>query len=229
MPHFYVWQLITYLFLHANFLHLFFNMLALWMFGMELENNWGSARFLIYYFVCGIAAGVSNLFLGPLFGQGGPTVGASGSVYGILLAYGMIFPNRQIYLYFLLPVRAKYFVMAFIAIELFAGITGTQDGVAHFAHLGGAGAGFILLIYNKYRRQLIMHINDILKIYRKPHRFTPRKSDTIKDASFFDIDSTDQTELQKRIDEILDKISKEGYQSLTNEEKDILREASKKL
>lgn len=231
MPTLQFWQLFTYMFMHAGFFHLLFNMFALWMFGMELENNWGSKKFLLFYLACGIGAGISNLLLGPLFGQGGPTVGASGAVYGILLAFGMIFPNRPIFLYFFIPIKAKYFVMIFMAIELYAGITGTQDGIAHFAHLGGAAVGFILIIIDFKRYQLINFWEKFISIYQKPGRYTTatkKEPDSITDAKYFDIEENQDT-LQQRVDEILDKISKEGYQNLSEEEKRILFEASKKL
>ena len=106
-----VWQLVTYMFMHGGLMHLLFNMFALWMFGMELENVWGPRRFLIYYLVCGLGAAFSNLLVAPLFGQAGPTVGASGAIYGVLIAFGMMFPDRPIFVYFLFPIRARYFVL----------------------------------------------------------------------------------------------------------------------
>src|SRR6202008_2569552 len=139
---FYPWQLFTYMFMHGGLMHLLFNMFALWMFGMELENTWGSRKFMLYYLICGVGAGLSNLFIGPLFGPAGPTVGASGAIYGVLIAFGMMFPDRPIFVYFLLPIRARYFVLIYITLEVYAGITGTADGIAHFAHLGGAAVGF---------------------------------------------------------------------------------------
>lgn len=162
---FHFWQFITYMFMHGNFSHLFFNMFALWMFGYALENYWGSKRFLVYYFVTGIGAGliqsgVQAWELVPLLQKYGPvmvseyvnsivTVGASGAIFGILLAFGMCFPNVPIYLYFFIPIRAKWFVIIYGLIELFAGIGGTADGVAHFAHLGGMIFGFLLILYWK--------------------------------------------------------------------------------
>lgn len=147
VPQFWPWQLVSYGFLHGSFGHLFFNMLALWMFGMQIENAWGSRRFAIYYFVCVVGAGVLQMIVmwgGPVI----PTVGASGGVYGILLAFGMMFPNQYIYLLFPpIPIKAKYLVVIYGAIELFAGVTGTQQGVAHFAHLGGMLFGFLLIQY----------------------------------------------------------------------------------
>ncbi|MBQ9639416.1 MAG: rhomboid family intramembrane serine protease [Bacteroidales bacterium] len=144
-PYLHPWQLLTYMFMHANIDHIFFNMFALWMFGYILENYWGTRRFLIYYLLCGIGAGVANLLLAGLIGAH-PTIGASGAVYGILLAFGMMFPNERIYLYFLVPIKAKWFVIGYALIELVDGILFTTDGVAHFAHLGGMLTGFIILM-----------------------------------------------------------------------------------
>ncbi|HDZ58813.1 MAG TPA: rhomboid family intramembrane serine protease, partial [Ignavibacteriales bacterium] len=108
---FQIWQLVTYLFLHGSFTHILFNMFALWMFGMEIENSWGSKKFLYYYFICGITAGLFQLFISPMLGAvPAPTIGASGAVYGVLIAFGMLFPDRPIYLYFLFPIKAKYLI-----------------------------------------------------------------------------------------------------------------------
>ena len=136
------WQLFTYLFMHAGWSHILFNMFALWMFGYVLENFWGSRRFLVYYLVCGIGAGVCNLLV-PGWGL---TVRASGAVYGILLAFGMMFPNERIYFYFLIPLKAKWFVIGFAALELLEGLF-YADGIAHFAHLGGMLFGLLLILY----------------------------------------------------------------------------------
>lgn len=146
-PFFRWWQPITYMLLHANFEHLFFNMFALWMFGYVLENFWGTRRFVAYYLLCGVGAGVFSLLVALLSGSGAPSVGASGAVYGILLAFGMMFPNERIYLYFLMPIKAKWFVIGYAAIELFQGIFLTNDGVAHFAHLGGMVVGLLLILW----------------------------------------------------------------------------------
>lgn len=144
IPGFWPWQLVTYGFLHGDFGHLFFNMLALWMFGVQIENNWGSRRFAEFYFTCVIGAGVLQSLV--TWGTPVPTVGASGGVFGILLAYGMMFPNQYIMMLFPpIPMKAKYFVIMYGAIELFFGITGTQSGIAHFAHLGGMAFGFVLI------------------------------------------------------------------------------------
>lgn len=192
------YQLITHMFLHGGFAHLFFNMFALWMFGRVLEQVWGSNRFFIYYFVCGFGAAILHLFVmqmeinsliramdpeavavvmsegSNILHQGKnyidpdmrdlnlmlntPTVGASGAVYGLLLAFGMLFPNTLIYVYFAIPVKAKYFVMIFAALELYLGfLNRAGDNIAHFAHLGGMLFGLILILmwkknqFNRWR------------------------------------------------------------------------------
>lgn len=144
---FWPWQLLTYGFLHGGFSHLFFNLLALWMFGVRIENAWGSQRFGLYYFACVIGAGLLQLLVALVTGEVYPTVGASGGVFGLLLAFGMMYPHEPIYLYFFVPVKAKWFVIGYGVLELYAGFTGSMPGVAHFAHLGGMLFGFLLLQY----------------------------------------------------------------------------------
>ncbi len=211
---FHIWQYVTYMFMHANIDHIFFNMFALWMFGYVLENIWGTQRFLLYYMVCGLGAGLvhtlitgANCYLlqeavngyalspdpdafvqllhrrfegsynptvvaqfvdawrvsGGLGDYGAqsvamaqqlldfkasiPTVGASGAVYGILLAFGMMFPNERIYLYFLVPLKAKWFVIGYGVLELVLGVFHSADGIAHFAHLGGMLFGLLFILY----------------------------------------------------------------------------------
>lgn len=142
---FYPWQLITYMFLHASFGHVIFNLFALWIFGQSIENFWGTNRFVIYYFLTGMGAALLHMWIG---GGGAPTVGASGAVYGILLAFGMMFPDRYIMLLIPpIPIKAKYFVLIFGVIELFSGVMRPNSGVAHFAHLGGMVVGYILIRY----------------------------------------------------------------------------------
>lgn len=149
---FYPWQLLTYGFLHGNLPHLFFNMLALWMFGREIEERWGSARFATYYFFCIFGAGLCQLAVGSTSTlQGGPpypTIGASGGTYGVLLAFGMLFPYRRVMLLIPpIPMEARYFVIVFGALELFLGISGLRTGIAHFAHLGGMLFGLLLILF----------------------------------------------------------------------------------
>lgn len=172
-----LYQLFTYMFMHGGFEHLLFNMFAVWMFGRVLEQVWGPRRFLFYYILCGVGAGVIQelvqyiQYATVLSGYDGvnmggdyvipmgeylnmmTTVGASGAVYAILLAFGMTFPNQPIYLYFLLPMKAKYFVMVYAVLEIFLGLSQRGDGIAHFAHLGGMLFGFILIMYWKKKNK----------------------------------------------------------------------------
>lgn len=145
-----IWELVTYLFLHGGFFHLLFNMLTLWMFGVELERMWGTKYFTKYYFISGIGAGLTQVILGILpFAFANQfyypiTIGASGAIYGLLLAYALYFPNRPIFMYFVFPVPAKYFVMILGGIALLSATSG-GGGVAHTAHLGGIAAGYLYL------------------------------------------------------------------------------------
>lgn len=164
-------QLVSYLFMHANFEHLFFNMFAVWMFGSLLERVWGIKRFILFYMVCGIGAGViqeivqyiyyattlvpaftnaDELFKLPFYINRMITIGASGAVYGILLAFGVLFPNQHMFIFPIpFPIKAKFFVIGYAAIEFFLGVASTGDGIAHFAHLGGMLIGYLLIQYWK--------------------------------------------------------------------------------
>lgn len=237
---FQVWQLITYQFMHGGFGHIFFNMFALWMFGMEIENLWGSKKFLIYYLLCGVAAGISQLFIPPLLGAAsGVTIGASGAIYGVLIAFGLLFPDRYIYIYFLLPIKAKYLIGFLIILE-FLLVNSAGSEIAHLAHLGGALAGFIfIMLDNKidvplkrsfkgggYSSQGTGFTNPFRGIGEK---FKKRYSN-VEEAKYYDIDEKKEEKIsQEEIDKILDKISASGYQNLTEREKKILFEASKKM
>ena len=153
LPGFEPWQLITYSFLHGGFAHIFFNMLALFMFGADIERLFGSRFYVLYYFASVVAAGLSHLVVTSWMGAVPyPTVGASGGVYGLLLAFAVYFPHRRVMLLFPpIPMPARVFVAVFALLELFFGVTGTQSGVAHFAHLGGL-AGGALMIWSRRRR-----------------------------------------------------------------------------
>ena len=236
---FYPWQLITYQFMHANLMHLVYNMFALWMFGMEVEHVWGSRRFLLFYLTCGVFAGLSQLVFAPLLeptsvispgGYGIPTVGASGAVFAVLVAFAMLFPDRYIFLYFLIPIKAKYFIIVMIALGIYS--IGDQSMVANLAHLGGAAAGFVYVFYTSRRYPFQGAIDRIgWWINARRYRRSEQVED-VRDAKVFDITEAPKTEEQlnqMKIDEILDKISRGGYQSLSEEEKRILFEASKKL
>ena len=232
------WQLITYQFVHADFWHLFFNMVfGLWMFGMEVEHAWGPKKFLIYYLSCGVVAGLSQLVLSPIFEPAlGPTVGASGAIYGILIAFAAMFPDRYIYVYFLIPIKVKYFVMFLIVFGIMS--VGGQGNVANLAHLGGAVAGYLYIMYDRRRLQIGRRNAGTFQstMASAPWSRPTSTAGDIVDAKVFDINDSKSFEpkekpidAQKRIDEILDKISRSGYQSLSEEEKKILFEASKRM
>ena len=138
IDHGWVWQPLTYMFVHGGFFHLLFNMFVLWMFGGEIERRWGSAEFLRYYVLCGLGAAALS-FVGFYHST---VIGASGAVFGILIAFAMLFPDRYIFLWFLIPIKAKYLIGALAAIEILTGISGGGDGVAHLAHIGGKVVGF---------------------------------------------------------------------------------------
>ena len=251
-PFFKPWQVFTYMYMHGGFSHLFFNMFALWMFGMELENLWGSKTFFIFYTVCGVGAGLANILIAPLFttiAPNVPTVGASGSIYGVLIAFGMLFPNRLIYIYFMLPIKAKYLVVIYILIEVFAVASQSQSGIAHFAHLGGGVVGFLYVyfILNKgkpmqFRDQnktsnVFDNFKDMFEKKKKEDDPPYQQPKNIYDANFEDLTKSkyeddmkrDEREIHVKIDAILDKLSANGYGSLTEEEKRVLFQESKKL
>ncbi len=234
------WQLITYQFLHGDFGHILINMFILWMFGIEIENLWGSKKFLIYYLGCGVVAGLFQLFLAPILGSvGGPTIGASGAVFGVMIAFAMFFPDRYIYLYFLIPVKAKYLIVFIMAIEFMS--VGDMSFTAHLAHIGGAVAGFLFVMYDRRRGINVENLFSSLKDkfstpasneqkFRRSFSFGSKNND-VQEASFYDIanDKKNQSKVdQEEIDRILDKISESGYQNLTEREKKILFEASKR-
>ena len=177
-----VWQLATYLFIHSfgNPWHILFNMLALWMFGSEIEQTWGTRRFLKYYFICGIGAGISVVLIGFLFGaEGVRTIGASGAIYGLLLAYGLLFPDRTVFL-LIFPIKAKYLVMIMGALAFYFSITGGNSGVSNVAHLGGLVIGWAYLraptmrlssrsLRDRYERWKLERAKRKFQVYLKKH------------------------------------------------------------
>lgn len=238
-----VWQLVSYMFLHGGIGHIFLNMLMLWMFGMEVENEWGSKKFLVFYLACGLAAGLANLFIAPMFSDPAATIGASGGVYGVLVAFAMMFPNRLVFIYFLFPVRAKYLITFFIGLEVFNGVTGTSDGIAHIAHLGGAllAAIWVLLDNRGVIDRWLASRSRTPGIGRSGSQPTGWGG-APREATFHDINEARPTaptrtptgdatfdRHQQTIDEILDKISRSGYAGLTEEEKRILLDASRRI
>lgn len=242
-----LWQFVTYMFLHGGFFHLFFNMLLLWMFGSEIERYWGSSEFLKYYFVTGIGGGVLSCVFSP--SSFVPIVGASGAIFGLLLAYGMAFPDRQIYLYFLVPIRAKYLVLILGGIELLAVASPGGDGIARFAHLGGLLFGFLYIKKERLgfavrRWWGSLARNRKIRLVR-PGRGRPASGERDwsdeRNAGFdWEREERDagadrgqeeggaRDREQEEVDAILDKIGRRGMDSLTDEEKETLRRASKR-
>ena len=248
-----VYQFITYMFLHGGFTHIFFNMFALWMFGAVIERVWGPKKFLFYYISCGIGAGmtqelaqyVNYLSLGlSEFDQvnvGGTlmltgdylnlwtTIGASGAVYAILLAFGMIFPNERLFIIpFPFPIKAKWLVVGYIAIELFSALSGPGDGVAHTAHLGGMLFGFIMIRYWKKhpesgsgfgRNRGQEFFDDMKRRFDERQRSSNRRRWVDEPEESQEPPKKPKRQNQEEIDAILDKIRKSGYDSLTKEEK----------
>jgi membrane associated rhomboid family serine protease len=148
---FFPWQVFSYSFLHGSFEHLFFNMLGLWMFGSELEHVWGQKRYIQFYTASVLAAALTQLVVSGLLGSMAPTIGASGGLFGLLLAFAMLFPNRIILLFFIIPMKAKWLVALYGILELYQGVYVMNSGVAHFAHLGGMAGGVLTIRY--WRRQ----------------------------------------------------------------------------
>jgi membrane associated rhomboid family serine protease len=235
--YFEVWQLITYQFMHGGFFHILINMFILWMFGIEIENLWGSKKFLIFYLTAGVVGGLFQILLSPILigGLSGPTIGASGAIMGVMVVFGILFPNRLIYLYFLIPVKVKYFIIVLVLIEIFAVNSG--GNIAHLAHVGGALTGFVYMLWDRnasfkniFRSTSNYgggNISNTLKNISNPFK---RKEKNVEDAQYYEVKDKDEENIsQEEIDKILDKISQSGYQNLTEKEKKILFEASKKM
>jgi membrane associated rhomboid family serine protease len=207
---FHVWQVVTYMFLHGGIWHILLNMYALWLFGSELEATWGEREFYKYYFITGVGAGLLTVITSP--NSLIPTIGASGAIFGILIAFGMLFPDRIIYLNFFFPIKAKYLVILFGIFELLSSFRHTSDGIAHFAHLGGMVIGFLYLKGDWRFQSLFQRLKS-----SKP-KITVRRTAEKKKK---------REDIQAEVDRILFKISKEGMDSLTEEEQEILDEASR--
>lgn len=208
-----IWQPVTYLFLHGGFWHILMNMFVLWMFGVSLERSWGTDFFLRFYFLVGIGAGLATWLF--MLSSSVPTIGASGATVGILVAFAMMYPNQPIYFALLFPIPAKYFVMIYAALEFMAARSYTSDGIGHVTHLAGMAIGFVYLkadwrpglMWRRLKKRLqSRHLRVV--------RFEPR-------APREDLDEAE-------IDAILDKISREGIDSLTEAEVRKLRERSRR-
>ena len=263
---FHIYQFVTYMFLHGGFTHILFNMFALWMFGSVIERVWGPKKFLFYYICCGLGAGFmqevvqyatysyEGIAAYQYVSAGGvqmtteayinqwTTIGASGAVYGILLAFGMIFPNERLFIIpFPFPIKAKWLIVGYIAIELFSAMSSAGDGVAHMAHLGGMLFGFLMIKYwqkhpdssQRFGRSNGMEFFDNLK-----RKFDERQHSQRNERGSWSAETEARRETdeeynarqhrnQEEIDAILDKIRKSGYDSLTKEEKKKLFDQSR--
>ena len=271
---FHIYQLFTYMFMHGGFEHIIFNMFALWMFGCVVERVWGAKKFLFYYITCGVGAGLfqeaaqyvtfmvkdlaaydfvsidgARMAMGEYLNMW-TTVGASGAIYAILLAFGMIYPNERIFIFPLpIPIKAKFFVIGYAAIELVSALATTGDGVAHIAHLGGMVFGFFMIRYWRkqvnsgyqggYQNSAAADAFDKLKNMFGGKRgagkgkFSYTRNDSYQNTGFDyeqDAECTPNTKKvsQEEIDRILDKIRRSGYDSLTREEKQALFDQSNK-
>lgn len=253
------WQLFTYQFMHANFSHIFFNLFALWMFGTEVEYTLGSKKFLIFYLASGVGAGLLHLAT-PLLGvDPAITVGASGSLYGVMIAFALFNPDRYIYIYFLLPVKAKYLIGFMILLDLFM-FGNANSNVAHLAHIGGAITGFLFLffdpaVYFPFKTRLkggsrgTGQFSSGFPFNRDDYdddNYSASTRTTQKQKQGFNFgfgakkgndsvvdakfkDVSDDSITQDEIDRILDKISVSGYKNLSEREKKILFEASNRM
>ncbi|MBQ8064847.1 MAG: rhomboid family intramembrane serine protease [Prevotella sp.] len=259
---FQVYQFFTYMFLHGGFTHILFNMFALWMFGSVIERVWGPKKFLFYYIVCGVGAGLTQEIVQyadyalkgfaayqyvSIDGMQMPTdayinlwttIGASGAVYGILLAFGMIFPNERLFIIpFPFPIKAKWLIIGYVVIELFSAMSGPGDGVAHMAHLGGMLFGFLLIRHwrnhpdtsGRFGRSRGKEFFDNMM-----HKYEERRrTGNMKATQGSSRPETDEEynarkrKNQEEVDAILDKIRKSGYDSLTKEEKQKLFDQSR--
>lgn len=213
----YFWQFVTYMFLHGNFAHIFFNMYALLIFGIPIEQEWGSKRFLIYYFFTGIGAGftiflINLIMLGP--GYYYPTIGASGAVFGLLLAFGFLYPNAELLLFFFIPIKAKYLVVLYGLLELFLEISGSSGNISHIGHLGGLFFGLIyFIIFRKHALSFKAKIirTKILKNFEEhQQQILERANNFISPSIEFKIN-------------ILKKLANKGPDSLTDDEIQFIR------
>ncbi len=205
-----LWQIATYMFLHGGLFHFLLNMYVLWAFGREIERQWGAGAFLWYYLVCGWGAGVFNVLFSP--NAMTPSIGSSGAIYGVLVAFAVLFPQAVLYLYFLIPLRARQVVILFAAVEFLAGFSGAASGVANLAHLGGMLTGFLYLKSGSLRDRWASLPGRVRGWFSAKARQKP-------EPRFHD--------LSQEVDRILDKILKQGVNSLTPEEQELMRRYSK--
>lgn len=203
-----LWQLLTYMFLHADVWHIGINMLMLWFFGPAIEQAWGPRRFLFYYFLTGIGAALCSF----IFSFDAPIIGASGAIFGLLVAYAMMFPETVVLVFFFFPMKIKHAVLFFAGINLLGAVSASGSGIAYVAHLGGALFGYLYL-KSEWLKIHVRHFFTLSSTQKKK----PQKPKTHRDQ-----------ELDKKTDEILDKIARDGIESLTPAEREFLEERSKK-
>ena len=226
------WTLVTYMFVHGDFFHLFFNLLMLFFFGPPLEERWGSSEFIKYYFICGAGAVVVSL----IFGEG-PVIGASGAMYGLLLAFALHWPDAPIYIWFVLPVKAKYLALFLGAFSLLSGLGGA-GGVAHFAHVGGLVVGYL---YLKKGWRLNLGVEDLRRRWKRPKLTAVPGGDDESDdpgaggggggvggGGSRRRRGNGDAAVWDEVDRVLDKIAASGLGSLTAEERHFLDEISKR-
>ncbi|MFQ5866566.1 MAG: rhomboid family intramembrane serine protease [bacterium] len=209
-----LWQIFTHMFLHGGLFHLLINLFVLWMFGKPIERAWGTSSFLKYYFTCGLGAGIFILITS--INSRIPVIGASGAIYGILVAFAMVYPDSIIYLYFLFPIKAKHFAILIGAIAFLSGISGGRSNIAHFGHLGGLLVGYVYLKFPVWKYYL--HPTRVFAFLRLP------KFDSKRGKKY----NTESYEIEKRVNQILDKILIQGVDSLTREERRIMDEYSRR-
>jgi membrane associated rhomboid family serine protease len=223
-----IWQPLTYMFLHGGWMHIIFNLIGLWMFAGELEIVWGRKKFIRYYIFSGIGAGLFISFMNYIaytyYGSTPVTIGASGAIYAILLAYAILWPNREVLLYFILPIKIKYLVLAFGIMEFFGTLSsaaGSGGNISHIGHLGGIITGFFLVKYMTESKSQTKKSDSFFDRFNK-------KSVLNKKSNVIDLKSeAKRIEAKRIIDALLEKIAREGMNSLTPEEKKNLEWARK--
>lgn len=201
------WQLFTYMFLHGGIFHLLFNLFILWMFGKSVEDAWDKKSFLKYYFICGLGAALAIILTGPSSMR--TNIGASGAIYGILVAFAMLYPETTVYLYFFIPIKAKYLALLLGVIAFLAGISGSGPGIAHFGHLGGLVAGYLYLKYPVWK-------------YRFPEIKLSKLFSGINWRRLVKKEYQSEKSREEEVNRILDKIIAQGVENLTIEEKEIM-------
>lgn len=228
-----LWRYVTYMFIHVDFMHFFFNMLMLWMFGSEVAEWMGTRHFVSMYFFCGIFAALFSFFMCLLGLTNNPIIGASGALMGIFVAYYKFFPERMLLMFFIIPMKIKHAMWVMIALDIFFANSG--DMIAHFAHLGGVVAGFLYmaLYQNSPNGSLLSGLSRLFS--RNTDKFSGRSSS----GSSYEGDNAEEPEVlegevfyvdeQKRMDDILRKVEREGIQSLTESEREFLLRAGDKL